>query len=112
MSNRKIAVIGLGYVGLPLAVEFGKIRRTVGFDINNSRIGALNDGVDHTLEITSEELDSSKHLSFTCNIRDIEDCSIYIIMYNSCKIELIYYFSQNLASLRACVPGIFEIKKI
>jgi UDP-N-acetyl-D-glucosamine/UDP-N-acetyl-D-galactosamine dehydrogenase len=79
MSNRKIAVIGLGYVGLPLAVEFGKIRRTVGFDINNSRIGALNDGVDHTLEITSEELDSSKHLSFTCNIRDIEDCSIYII---------------------------------
>jgi UDP-N-acetyl-D-glucosamine/UDP-N-acetyl-D-galactosamine dehydrogenase len=79
MSNRKIAVIGLGYVGLPLAVEFGKIRRTVGFDINNSRISALNDGFDHTLEITSEELTNSKSLTFSCNIEDIEDCSIYII---------------------------------
>jgi UDP-N-acetyl-D-glucosamine/UDP-N-acetyl-D-galactosamine dehydrogenase len=79
MLNRQIAIIGLGYVGLPLAVEFGKIRRTVGFDINKLRISALNDGLDHTQEITPQELLESKNLTFTFNIEDIEDCSIYII---------------------------------
>tara|TARA_B100000795_G_scaffold269589_1_gene259471 strand:+ start:1197 stop:2465 length:1269 start_codon:yes stop_codon:yes gene_type:complete len=79
MSNRKIAVIGLGYVGLPLAVEFGKKRDTIGFDINKSRINELLSGNDHTLEITSAELLKSKYLSFTSDIKDIQDCSIYII---------------------------------
>ena len=79
MLNRKIAIIGLGYVGLPLAVEFGKKRETIGFDINKSRIHALNNGIDHTLEITSSELLTSKFLSFTDDIGYIKDCSIYII---------------------------------
>ena len=56
MINKKIALIGLGYVGLPLAVEFGKKRTVIGFDINKSRIDDLKNGVDLTLETTSEEL--------------------------------------------------------
>jgi len=79
MSNKKIAVIGLGYVGLPLAVEFGKIRKTIGFDINESRVRNLNAGIDHTLEITDKEFDQSKYLSFTSDLYDIKDCCIYII---------------------------------
>ena len=56
IDNIKIAVIGLGYVGLPLAVEFGKNHSVIGFDINAERISALNTGIDHTLEVGEEEL--------------------------------------------------------
>lgn len=56
INDLKIAVIGLGYVGLPLAVEFGKQHSVVGFDINASRIAALNSGTDHTLEVSDSEL--------------------------------------------------------
>jgi len=79
MKNKKIALIGLGYVGLPLAVEFGKKFEVVGFDINQSRINDLNNGIDSTLEITSEELKDAIHLSFTTNIDDIKNCEIFII---------------------------------
>ena len=79
MSNNKIAVIGLGYVGLPLAVEFGKIRKTIGYDINRSRVRNLSRGVDKTREINPKEFDKSIHLSFSSQIKDIEECSIYII---------------------------------
>ena len=74
-----IAVIGLGYVGLPLAVEFGKKRKVFGFDINQSRIEELKKGIDKTLETTKKELSSAHHLSYTNNINDIEDCKIFII---------------------------------
>lgn len=79
MLNKAIAVIGLGYVGLPLAVEFGKIRKTVGFDINRSRVRNLSAGIDHTREVTDKEFDQSKYLSFTSDLDDIKDCYIYII---------------------------------
>ena len=79
MTNKKIALIGLGYVGLPLAVEFGKQLAVVGFDINQSRINDLNNGVDSNLEITLEELKDAIHLSFTTNLDDIKDCEIFII---------------------------------
>ena len=79
MKNKKIALIGLGYVGLPLAVEFGKKFEVVGFDINHYRISDLNNDIDSTLEITSEELKDAIHLSFTSNLDDIEDCEIFII---------------------------------
>lgn len=79
MINKKIALIGLGYVGLPLAVEFGKQMDVVGFDINQSRINDLNYGVDSTLEVMPEELKDATHLSFTTNLEDIEDCEIFII---------------------------------
>ena len=77
--HKKIAVIGLGYVGLPLAVEFGKKRPVVGFDIKDTRIQELQHGVDHTLEVSSEELASASNLSFTNQIEDLKDSEIYIV---------------------------------
>ena len=65
ITEVKIAVLGLGYVGLPLAVEFGKKFPVVGFDINKKRIADLKEGIDHTLETTSEQLKSSNHLNFS-----------------------------------------------
>jgi len=79
MSNKKIALIGLGYVGLPLAVEFGKKRTVIGFDINQSRINDLKNGLDSTLETTSEELKDAVNLSYTTNLEDIKDCTIFIV---------------------------------
>jgi UDP-N-acetyl-D-galactosamine dehydrogenase len=76
---KKIAVIGLGYVGLPLAVEFGKIRPVIGFDINESRIDALRTGRDSTLEASAEELASASQLSFSTNTADLAEASIYIV---------------------------------
>ena len=76
---KKIAVVGLGYVGLPLAAAFGEKREVVGFDINTKRIAELKDGVDFTREVSSEELATSKYLSFTDSLDGIADCQIYII---------------------------------
>ena len=67
LANRTIAVIGLGYVGLPLAVEFGKKRPVIGFDIKATRIAELQAGHDHTLEVSAEELEEARHLSFTAD---------------------------------------------
>jgi len=77
--NGKIALIGLGYVGLPLAVEFGKKRSVIGFDINKNRIRELKNGIDTTLETTSQELKNSVHLSYTTNLEDIKNCNIFIV---------------------------------
>ena len=76
---KTIAVIGLGYVGLPLALEFGKSRPVIGFDVNAARIDALRVGEDATREVTKEELVSAKHLSFTTDPADLAAASIYII---------------------------------
>ena len=78
-SNTKIAIVGLGYVGLPLAVEFGKIFETVGFDINNSRISELLGGSDSTLELEPQELQEAKKLTYTSDTKDIQSCNIFII---------------------------------
>lgn len=77
--NKRIAVIGQGYVGLPLAVEFGKTRPTIGFDINTNRITELVSGKDSTLEVTPEELTESKYISFSSNSSDLDNCQIYIV---------------------------------
>ena len=79
MRNKKIAIIGLGYVGLPLAIEFGKKRTVVGFDINQNRIKALKQGVDVTLEINKQEFKDAIHLSFTTNLDDLKTCNIFIV---------------------------------
>lgn len=76
---QKIAVIGLGYVGLPLAVEFGKIRPVIGFDINQVRIDALREGRDGTLEVTGDELREATHLAFTTDPADLAEANIYIV---------------------------------
>ena len=75
----KIAIIGLGYVGLPLAVEFGKKMEVVGFDINKPRIAELQSGKDSTLEVNEDELQEATGLSYTANPKDIRDCNIYIV---------------------------------
>ena len=79
MKNTRIAIVGLGYVGLPLAVEFGKKIETIGFDIKKERIQELNEGKDNTLEVDQVELKQAKKLRFTINPEDISDCNIYII---------------------------------
>ncbi|HEH9404668.1 Vi polysaccharide biosynthesis UDP-N-acetylglucosamine C-6 dehydrogenase TviB [Aeromonas bestiarum] len=79
MKDKRIAIIGLGYVGLPLAVEFGKKYNTVGFDINSKRIEGLKNSIDSTLECTVEELNSAKLLMYSNNLEDINDCNIYIV---------------------------------
>jgi UDP-N-acetyl-D-galactosamine dehydrogenase len=76
---KTIAVIGLGYVGLPLAVEFGKIRNVIGFEIKQDRIDELLRGHDSTLETTDEDLKEAIHLSYTTNIEEIRPVQIYII---------------------------------
>ena len=78
-KETKIAIIGLGYVGLPLAVEFGKRFETTGFDINRPRIEELIAGNDSTLEISSDEMLASKNLKFTSDVNDIKSCNIFII---------------------------------
>ena len=78
-SNLKIAIIGLGYVGLPLAVEFGKKFPVIGFDINNQRIDSLNQGQDETLEISKSELKKAKSLSFTSDKNFLAQSNIYIV---------------------------------
>tara|TARA_B100001029_G_scaffold85076_2_gene69850 strand:- start:3576 stop:4844 length:1269 start_codon:yes stop_codon:yes gene_type:complete len=79
MKQDKLAIIGLGYVGLPLAIEFGKVFETVGFDTNKSRIDEVLSGVDSTGEVSSEELQKSKMLSYTNQAKDIKNCNIFII---------------------------------
>ncbi len=77
--KKHLAIIGLGYVGLPLAVEFGKHRPVLGFDINQTRIAQLQAGHDATLETTSEELAAAQHLQFSTQLDDLRACSIFII---------------------------------
>lgn len=77
--NAKIAVVGLGYVGLPLAVEFGKHRSVVGFDINAARIAELRSGKDSTLEVAPNDLAAATQLSFSNQTEDIADCGIFIV---------------------------------
>ena len=79
IDDLKIAIIGLGYVGLPLAVEFGKYRPVVGFDINKKRVDELKNGNDFTLEVSSDDLKQATHLSYTTELDGIKDCNFYIV---------------------------------
>ena len=79
IEQLKIAIIGLGYVGLPLAVEFGKHVSTVGFDINTTRINELKNGFDHTLEVTQQELQKQTLLSYTSDIAQLDQSNFYIV---------------------------------
>ena len=79
INNLRIGIVGLGYVGLPLAVEFGKKYATVGFDIHEGRIAELKGGTDSTLECSSEELAEAGHLTYTSSVDEIADCNFYIV---------------------------------
>ena len=78
-NNLNIAVIGLGYVGLPLAVEFGKKRNVVGFDINEKRIESLKQGKDSTLECSETEIKDAKYVSFTSTLDNLKECNCFIV---------------------------------
>jgi UDP-N-acetyl-D-galactosamine dehydrogenase len=79
IKDIRIGIVGLGYVGLPLAVEFGKLYPTVGFDIHEGRVAELEGGTDSTLECSSEELAEAEHLAYTSNIDDIRLCNFYVV---------------------------------
>jgi UDP-N-acetyl-D-galactosamine dehydrogenase len=79
LDNINIAIIGLGYVGLPLAVEFGKKYPTLGFDINQKRVKELNQGHDFTLEVSSEELSDSPYINYSCDVDALESSNVYIV---------------------------------
>lgn len=75
----KIAIIGLGYVGLPLAVEFGRSRPVVGFDINEARIAELRSGKDSTLEVTPDDLSAARQLEYSSERTKLEGCGVFIV---------------------------------
>jgi len=79
INDAKVCIVGLGYVGLPLAVEFGKFRETIGFDINQKRVGELKSYIDSTLEVTTDEIKSSDRLSISSNIDAIKNSNVYIV---------------------------------
>lgn len=79
LENYKIGIIGLGYVGLPLAVEFGKKIKTLGFDINEKRIKELSAGNDFTLECSSEELAQAHYLRYSCDYKELATCNVFIV---------------------------------
>ncbi len=79
LDESKIAIIGLGYVGLPLAIEFGKIISTIGFDINQARIDELKSGADSTLEVEPEEMLQAKMISYTSTLEDLSGCNVFIV---------------------------------
>lgn len=79
IASPRIAIIGLGYVGLPLAVEFGKHFRTTGYDINTGRVTELRAGRDSTLEVEAEELAEARHLDYATDLEAIRDCNVYIV---------------------------------
>jgi UDP-N-acetyl-D-galactosamine dehydrogenase len=79
LSDKRIAVVGLGYVGLPLAVEFGKLRPVLGFDVQRQRIAELREGHDATREVEPDELRGAKHLHFSCAPEDLRTCGVFIV---------------------------------
>jgi UDP-N-acetyl-D-galactosamine dehydrogenase len=79
LAKTKIGIVGLGYVGLPLAVEFGKRYETAGLDINPRRIDELKKGIDNTLEVSADELKQATKIRYTTNLEDLRDCNVYIV---------------------------------
>ena len=108
LEKVKIAVIGQGYVGLPLAIELGKKYPTLGFDINLARIDDLKKGIDHTNEATTEQLSSARQLTFSANINDIKECNIYIVTVPTPIDE---FKTPDLSPLRSASKMLGEILK-
>ena len=106
LADARVAVVGLGYVGLPLAVEFGRHFRTRGFDINATRVSDLGRGHDATLEVSKEELESSQGLSFTTRIEDIRDCNVYIVTVPT---PIDAYKRPEMSALRAASKSIGSV---
>ncbi len=104
----KIGIIGLGYVGLPLAVAFGRKREVVGFDINQNRIAELRRGQDHTLEVTPEDLKEASMLSFTHELEDLRDVTLFIVTVPT---PIDNYKTPDLTPLISASSGIGQVLK-
>lgn len=107
-ENTKLAIVGLGYVGLPLAVEFGKKYSTVGYDLNTERVIELKSGTDSTLEVDADELAQAKSLSYTSTLQDISDCNVYIVTVPT---PIDDYNSPDLTPLKSASKAIGSILK-
>jgi len=103
LADARVAVVGLGYVGLPLAVEFGRHFRTSGFDINARRVAELGRGHDATLEVSKEELESSQGLSFTTRLEDLRQCNVYVVTVPT---PIDAYKRPEMSALRAASKSI------
>lgn len=79
LNNVQLGIIGLGYVGLPLAIAFGRKLNTIGFDINSKRVAELRSGYDHTLEVDKEGLQSAAHLTYTDKLETLTGCNVFIV---------------------------------
>ena len=108
LTKVNITIIGQGYVGLPLAIEFGKKYSTLGFDINSTRIDDLKKGIDHTNEATTEQIKSANQLTFSSNINDIKKCNVYIVTVPTPIDE---FKTPDLEPLRAASQMLGEILK-
>ena len=107
LDNYKICIIGLGYVGLPLAVAFAKKYKVIGFDIDKSRINQLKDGNDKTLEVNESSLKSVKsNITFTSNIEDAKDCNIFIITVPLNIILVSFFTILNFYDFALCIKRI------
>ncbi|MFQ5542956.1 MAG: Vi polysaccharide biosynthesis UDP-N-acetylglucosamine C-6 dehydrogenase TviB [Nitrospiria bacterium] len=104
----KIAIVGLGYVGLPLASAFGLQYQCVGIDIDQARIDALKKGYDTTLEVSSEELRVSKHLSFTTDFYEVKECNFYIVTVPT---PIDAYKRPDLTALEKASEGVGSVLK-
>ncbi|MDB4263146.1 nucleotide sugar dehydrogenase [Porticoccaceae bacterium] len=107
-KNSVLAIVGLGYVGLPLAIEFGKTRRTIGFDISQVRIDELKLGIDSTLEINAEAFGASSQLEFTADVQSLESCDVYIVTVPT-PIDSVN--RPNLSPLRHASESIAQVLK-
>lgn len=105
---KTLAIIGLGYVGLPLAVEFGKVYPVLGFDISKARIDALSNGYDCTLEVESQDLKMAKFLQFSTNLEDLREAQIYIITVPT---PIDAFNKPDLAPLKAASRSVGQVLK-
>jgi UDP-N-acetyl-D-galactosamine dehydrogenase len=108
LADARPAIVGLGYVGLPLAVEFGRRYPTIGFDINQARVAELRCGRDSTLEATAEELAAACHLTFTTTLDDIAGCNVYIVTVPT---PIDAYKRPDMAALRSASTSIGKVIK-
>ena len=107
-NNAQIAVVGMGYVGLPLAVEFGRKRSVIGFDTNEIRIKELKKGIDNTLETSHQELKDTSQLSYTNILKDLKDCKVFIVTVPT---PIDKYKKPDLTPLKKATESIGSILK-
>src|SRR5690349_5986986 len=106
LAHARPAIVGLGYVGLPLAVEFGRRYPTIGFDINRGRVDELRRGRDSTLEVSGAELAEAKNLTYSTDVSDLTDCNVYIVTVPT---PIDAYKRPDMAALRAASKTIGQV---